>query len=172
MNETNHSSSLATCTLIQDFLGVKDGGIYEAVVKQKQQLDAVVAECVALKQFFQKGIEISFDGCDWDGGSIQDFAFGIGLLRQEVYDATKHQELVSDPTIFENGDEVYFVVKTPASSAALAEVEAKAIEKFADEQKEKLKAAALIGATHLEVCHEFAALQARAFAVELREGRA
>lgn len=99
----------------------------------KQRLDAVVAECVALKQFFQKGIEISFDGCDWDGGSIQDFAFGIGLLRQEVYDATKHQELVSDPTIFENGDEVYFVVKTPAVTAALAEAQATGVERFANE---------------------------------------
>ncbi len=46
----------------------------------KAQLDAVVAECATLKQFFQKGIEISFDGCDWDGGSIQDFAFGISQL--------------------------------------------------------------------------------------------
>lgn len=137
----------------------------------KARLDAVVAECATLKQFFQKGIEISFDGCDWDGGSIQDFAFGIGLLRQEVYDATKHQELVSDPTIFENGDEVYFVVKTPAVTAALAEVEAKAIEKFAARQKEKSNAVALNGATRLEACHEFAALQARAFAEELREAR-
>ncbi|MCO7511816.1 hypothetical protein NJH77_21430 [Serratia fonticola] len=98
----------------------------------KARLDAVVAECATLKQFFQKGIEISFDGCDWDGGSIQDFAFGIGLLRQEAYDATKHQELVSDPTIFENGDEVYFVVKTPTTTAALAEVETRGVEKLAD----------------------------------------
>lgn len=35
MNETNHPSSLATCTLIQDFLGVKDGGIYEAADYRK-----------------------------------------------------------------------------------------------------------------------------------------
>lgn len=137
----------------------------------KARLDAVVAECATLKQFFQKGIEISFDGCDWDGGSIQDFAFDIGLLRQEVYDATKHQELVSDPTIFENGDEVYFVVKTPATTAALAEVEAKAIEKFADEQKEKSSSADRAGMKHLSASHEFAEIQARAYVAKLREGR-
>ncbi|MFV8874497.1 hypothetical protein ABQ345_13965 [Serratia fonticola] len=62
--------------------------------------------------------------------------------------------------------------ETPATAAALAEVEAKAIEKFADEQKEKSNAVALNGATHLESAHEFAALQARAYSVELREGRA
>lgn len=53
MTETNnHPSSLVTCTLIQDFLGVKDGGIYEAVVKQKQQLDA--ANCT-LSEFKKVG---------------------------------------------------------------------------------------------------------------------
>ncbi|MFV8851573.1 hypothetical protein ABQ364_07980 [Serratia fonticola] len=61
--------------------------------------------------------------------------------------------------------------ETPATDAALAEVRAKAIEAFAAQQEEKFKAAALIGATHLESAHEFAALQARAFAVDLREGR-
>ncbi|MEX2990367.1 hypothetical protein [Serratia fonticola] len=54
---------------------------------------------------------------------------------------------------------------------ALAKAEARGVEKFAAQQEEKLKAAALIGATHLESAHEFAALQARAFAVDLREGR-
>lgn len=61
--------------------------------------------------------------------------------------------------------------ETPATDAALAEVRAKAIEAFAAQQEEKFKAAALIGATHLESAHEFAALQARAFAVDLLEGR-
>ncbi|WP_447879798.1 hypothetical protein [Serratia fonticola] len=43
MNETNHPAPV-TCTLIQDLLGVTDGGIYEAVVSLKQRLDAVVAD--------------------------------------------------------------------------------------------------------------------------------
>ena len=143
MSETNHPSSLATCTLIQDFLGVKEGGIYEAVVKQKQQLDAVVAECADMKNAQAAVLEhISVT----DKGPA-------GTAAMIASDALYNTE-------------------TPNVTAALAEVEAKAIEKFADEQKEKLKAAALIGATRLEACHEFAALQAQAFAVELREGRA
>ncbi|MFV8981132.1 hypothetical protein [Serratia fonticola] len=137
----------------------------------KARLDAVVAECATLKQFFQKGIEISFDGCDWDGGSIQDFAFGIGLLRQEVYDATKHQELVSDPTIFENGDEVYFVVKTPATAAALAEVEAKAIERFAALLGEQVQTCEELDMGDLAIMTKMHIKEALRFAAELREGR-
>ncbi|MFV8849771.1 hypothetical protein [Serratia fonticola] len=61
--------------------------------------------------------------------------------------------------------------ETPATAAALAEVEAKAIEKFADEQKEKSSSAESAGALHLSLCHEFAALQARAYVAKMREGR-
>lgn len=140
MNETNHPSSLATCTLIQDLLGVKEGGIYEAVVNLKQRLDAVVAECARVQAFAAETARDAEEMATADGG-------GGGYI------------------------EALNELLTPATSAALAEVEAKAIEKFAARQKEKSNAVALNGATHLEACHEFAALQARAFAVELRESR-
>lgn len=60
---------------------------------------------------------------------------------------------------------------TPATTAALAEVEAKAIEKFADEQKEKSSSADRAGMKHLSASHEFAEIQARAYVAKLREAR-
>ncbi|WP_447873956.1 hypothetical protein [Serratia fonticola] len=153
MNETNHPSSLATCTLIQDFLGMKDGGIYEAVVQLKQQLDAVVAEFSAFKSAHPQP---------------------FGPVMMQALDAhEKHQDDVPETGMLN----AFFIlrdsiaVETPNVTAALAEVEAKAIEKFAARQKEKSNAVALNGATHLESAHEFAALQALAYSVELREGR-
>lgn len=176
MNETNHPSSLATCTLIQDFLGVKDGGIYEAVVKLKQQLDAVVAENVALKSNlmfwdadnpempYDSPKEIA-DDCAMDFN--QEFEVQVAArMPNRIYRVCHVSEYDCELELVETKQ-----LLTPTTDAALAEVEAKAIEKFAAQQEEKLKAAALIGATHLESAHEFAALQARAFAVDLREGR-
>ncbi|MEX3036406.1 hypothetical protein AB4K08_00865 [Serratia fonticola] len=154
MNETNHPSSLATCTLIQDLLGVKDGGIYEAVVKLKQQLDAVVAECSELREQSEEVYAAGYNHGHLN--TVDGIAYAPGT-KDEFYSLALR---------------VMAEVETPNVTAALAEVEAKAIEKLADEQKEKSNAVALNGATHLEACHEFAALQARAFAVELREGRA
>lgn len=60
--------------------------------------------------------------------------------------------------------------ETPATDAALAEVGAKAVQKFAEQQEEKSSAAKRAGAKHLGAAHEFAALQARSFTATLREG--
>ncbi|MBP0998429.1 hypothetical protein J8629_15360 [Serratia fonticola] len=116
MNETNHPSSLATCTLIQDLLNVKDGGIYEAVVKQKQQLDAVVAErdALAAENCIQDCIITAVKDLVHDSeGVIGWHLNGDVAPWDEVLPELSHSD-------------------TPATSAALAEVEAKAIEKFAD----------------------------------------
>lgn len=64
-----------------------------------------------------------------------------------------------------------FSTETPTTDSVLAAVEAKAVEKYAEQQEEKSSAAERAGAKHLGAAHQFAALQARAFAVDLREGR-
>lgn len=109
MNETNHPSSLATCALIQDFLGVKDGGIYEAVVQLKQRLDAVVAENV-------KAI-----------AAVQTFADATEQLTEIIGDEIGMDGVANLLSAFAA------VGNMPETSAALAEVEAKAIEKAAKE---------------------------------------
>lgn len=139
MNETNHPSSLATCTLIQDLLDVKDGGIYEAVVKQKQPLDAVVAEFADMKNAHAAVLEhISVT----DKGPA-------GTAAMIASDALYNTE-------------------TPNVTAALAEVEAKAIGKAIERITSVMK--------HPEVSQAVNALQMfvdvlEAFKKELREGR-
>lgn len=64
-----------------------------------------------------------------------------------------------------------FSTETPATDYLLATIKVLAIEKFADEQKEKSSSAESAGALHLSLCHEFAALQARAYVAKLREAR-
>lgn len=192
MNETNHPSSLATCTLIQDLLGVKEGGIYEAVVQLKQRLDAVVAECARLLPKAASELSNAWVlNKYWVGinAALMHLEMGRVEMAQEWLRGTLAGPGLDCPELEEVDDidawaahqnrgnishaQALEIVKaeTPATDAALAEVEAKAIERFAARQKEKSNAVALNGATHLETCHEFAALQARAFAVELREGR-
>lgn len=103
MNETNHPSSLATCTLIQDLLNVKDGGIYEAVVNQKQRLDAVVAECAAQKSVIDAVVAVANQSQGISGWHLNGDVAGWGEILPEIYD-----------------------IETPNVTSALAEVEAKA----------------------------------------------
>lgn len=155
MNETNHPAPV-TCTLIQDLLNVKDGGIYEAVVKLKQRLDAAVAECAAFKSAHPQP---------------------FGPLMMQALDAyEKHQDDVPETGMLN----AFFIlrdsiaVEAPNVTAALAEVEAKAIEKFVTKSAERLRMAggedgySLVNwgeyADHLEDKGE-------EFAAELREGR-
>lgn len=128
----------------------------------KQRLDAVVAENVELKYAINP-TSIPDDAIDAFSDTV---AFDSDSDGYHSWVSVSNEDEVIRAVMA-----VICKVETPATNAALAEVEAKTIEKFAAQQEEKLKAAALIGATHLEACHEFAALQARAFAVELREGR-
>lgn len=114
----------------------------------KQRLDAVVAECATQKGVIDAVVAVANQSQGISGWHLNGAVARWEEILPEIYD-----------------------IETPNVTAALAEVEDKAIEKFAAQQEEKLKAAALIGATHLEACHEFAALQARAYSVELREGR-
>lgn len=145
MNETNHPSSLATCTLIQDFLGVKDGGIYEAVVQLKQQLEAREREVMAL------------------------VAENSALKKSEI----EFNEYCRSECENEGSEWVDDFTETPVTSAALAEVGAKAIEKFIAKKLKQLEAmhpdTHAFGATAMEIRSQINELQA--YVVELREAR-
>jgi hypothetical protein len=57
-----------------------------------------------IKEFARWVIQEScFDGCDIDGGSVQDKAVELGLLVEELYDPVKHPN-VED---VEEGDGVF-----------------------------------------------------------------
>lgn len=155
MNETNHPSSLATCTLIQDFLGVKDGGIYEAVVQLKQRLDAVVAECAQLREQSEEVYAAGYNHGHLN--TVDGIAYASGT-KDEFYSLALR---------------VMAEVETPTVTAALAEVEAKAIEKFIAKKLKQLEAmhpdTHAFGATAMSIRAQINELQA--YVVELREGR-
>jgi len=57
----------------------------------------------ALKQFFRWAMqEGPFDGCDLDGGGVQDKAEALGLIVKAKYDPAIHGEQDIDP-----GDEIF-----------------------------------------------------------------
>jgi hypothetical protein len=147
MNETNHPSSLATCTLIQDLLGVKDGGIYEAVVNLKQQLDAVVAENV-------KAI-----------AAVQTFADATEQLTEIIGDEIGMDGVANLLAAFAA------VGNMPETSAALAEVEAKAIERFTALLGEQVQTCEELDMGDLAIMTRMHIKEALRFAAELREGR-
>ncbi|MBC3250492.1 hypothetical protein H8I91_09475 [Serratia fonticola] len=113
----------------------------------KQRLDAVVAENA-------KAI-----------AAVQTFADATEQLTEIIGDEIGMEGVANLLAAFSA------VGNMPETTAALAEVEARAVEKFAAQQEEKSSAAERAWASHLGSAHQFAALQARAFAVELREGR-
>lgn len=109
---------------------------YAGYAALQQKLDAVVAENIALKGFFETGIGASFEGCDFFGDHMQSRALELGLVRQEVYRQDQHENMVVNACDFEDGDTVYFINETPATEAILnavrAEAGAKALEDFAE----------------------------------------
>ncbi|MBE0152947.1 hypothetical protein FOT80_26595 [Serratia fonticola] len=116
---------------------------FEDYEQLKQQLDAVVAENAVLKS-----------------------------LNSSL--CTELQEYETDDSEFGPVPQsvvLAFSTETPTTDSVLAAVEAKAVEKYAEQQEEKSSAAERAGAKHLGAAHQFAALQARAFAVDLLEGR-
>ena len=99
----------------------------EAQVKQlAAERDAVVAENVGMDSFVEAMLAIAWQGSSADGSDIQELALKCGLIRQEVYCAEKHENMVDDPGNFEDGDALYFRVETPATDAILASLRAEA----------------------------------------------
>lgn len=109
--------------------------VTEQVRLLTEQRDALVAENSGMDEFVDTMLKIAWRGGSADGFDIQDAAIVNGLIRAEVYCADKHENLVEDPSNFEDGDTVYLRVETPAHDAAIASLRADAgataIEQFA-----------------------------------------
>jgi len=105
---------------------------YSDYATLQQKLDAVLAENVALKGFFEAGINASFEGCDFFGDQMQALALQLGLIREESYRQDEHENMVVNSCGFEDGDAVYFINETPATDALLNAVRAEAIEQAAE----------------------------------------
>lgn len=77
---------------------------------------AVEGEAVAdgLIEFAKAMIRLSWEGCDADGGLIQETALKFGLLEQTVFDRTKHK----DPQGFTEDGDWWYVFAGPLASPA------------------------------------------------------
>lgn len=97
------------------------------LLKFQEQRDALAAENAGMDRFVDSLLSIAWQGGSADGSDIQELALKHGLIRQESYCADSHENLVEDAGNFEEGDEVYFRVETPATTAYLNSVRAEVI---------------------------------------------
>jgi hypothetical protein len=94
----------------------------------QMKVDKLAAENAGMEAFVDALLSIVWQGGSADGAEIQEMALKHGLLRQEVYSADEHENLVDDTSSFEEGDPVYFRVETPETDAVLAEAQAKGVD--------------------------------------------
>lgn len=109
-----------------------------AVRAMQAERDQLAAECAGMDAFVGDLLAIAWQGCSADGADIQELALKHGLIRQEVYCQDQHENVVYDPSDFQDGDPVYFRVETPATDRFLAEQRALGVEMFADRKNKEL----------------------------------
>lgn len=96
-------------------------GAMAALSSTENVRDQLAAECAGMDKFVTDMLAIAWKGCSADGADIEVIALKHGLIRQEAYCQDQHENLVEDPSNFEDGDPVYFRVETPATARFLAE---------------------------------------------------
>lgn len=113
--------------------------LYELAINNEQRVagiqaerDQLAAENASMDDFVDAMLAISWDGGSADGSEIEFHALKHGLIREEIYSKDEHENMVSDPGNFEDGDLVYCRVETPATERFLAEQRAQGVEMFAD----------------------------------------
>ncbi len=99
----------------------------DGVLSVAGKFNQLAAENAGMDSFVAAMLAIAWQGSSVDGSDIQELALKCGLIRQEVYCADEHENLVDDPGNFEDGDALYFRVETPATDAILASLRAEAI---------------------------------------------
>lgn len=115
------------------------------IAKLTAERDALAAESVGMDKFVDSLLSIAWQGGSSDGADIQELALNHGLIRQESYCADTHESLVEDPGNFEEGDEVYFRVETPATAAYLNAVRAEGVDKAIAHLHKKFEGTGHIG---------------------------
>ncbi|WP_069384006.1 hypothetical protein [Halomonas caseinilytica] len=67
--------------------------------------DRLQAQRDALLAFAQEGFGACFNGCDWDGASIQETGFELGLLDEVAFDPDEHSGPAAE--CCDPGDTIY-----------------------------------------------------------------
>lgn len=100
----------------------------DGVLSVAGKFNQLAAENAGMDSFVKAMLAIAWQGSSADGSDIQELALKCGLIRQEVYCADKHENMVDDPGNFEDGDALYFRVETPATDAILASLRAEGVD--------------------------------------------
>ena len=99
---------------------------YSDYAAMEAKCAALAAENASMDDFVDAMLSISWDGGSAVGSEIEFHALKHGLIREEIYSQDEHENMVSDPGNFEDGDLVYCRVETPATDRFLAELRAHA----------------------------------------------
>ena len=141
----------------------------DEALKSTSALYDVVAENVGMDSFVEAMLAIAWQGSSADGSDIQELALKCGLIRQEVYCADKHENMVDDPGNFEDGDALYFRVETPATDAIIASLRAEHLQSYADSIAARMKDKSL--SLRQKERLNFAWAEIKAYAAELHNAQ-
>jgi len=108
------------------------------VAELEEKCSELAVENSGMDAFVAAMLSIAWQGGTADGADIENLALENGLLRQEVYSADAHENLVGDPGNFEEGDPVYSRVENPATDAWVNEQRAHDLNAFIQHYSEKL----------------------------------
>jgi len=81
------------------------------------QVNALAAENIGMDKFVNKSLQAAWQGGSLDGADIQEMALKNGLLRKEPYCAELHENMTDDPGNFEEGDDFFIRIDTPATES-------------------------------------------------------
>jgi len=98
---------------------------YEAL---KAERDALAVRNEQLMAFVTEGFNIAGQGVSWCGGDIQEFGEKLGLFARETYQPVLHGYHCGH----EPGEDSVYVITKSATSAAVAAIEARGVEKYAE----------------------------------------
>ncbi|WP_440493113.1 hypothetical protein [Serratia sarumanii] len=99
---------------------------------QQKRADALAVRNEQLMAFVTEGFNIAGQGGSWCGGDIQELGEKLGLFARETYQPVLHGYHCGH----EAGEDSVYVITKSATSAALAAIEARGVEKAAEKMQE------------------------------------
>lgn len=135
---------------------------------QQKRADVLAVRNEQLMSFVIEGFNIAGQGGSWCGGDIHELGEKLGLFARETYQPVLHGYICGH----EPGEDSVYVITKSATSAALAAIEARGVEKFADGWEAET-ARIMEGAFFYPQIaqREEVSKAARQYVAELREGK-
>lgn len=137
--------------------------------KTRQQHAAVVAENAGLRDFVKTCFRAAADGASLDGADIQELGERLGLFGRETYQPALHGYICGHEA---GEDTVYVMNKTPATDAAIANIQAQGVEMViaAKKHQREIMHADTFGYGAAQESLRALINQLESFAAQLRQG--